>query len=161
MTVRTPPRTRIKICGLTREQDVDAAVEAGADAIGFVRYAPSPRHVSAARAAELMRRLPPFVHAVLLYVNADASEIIADCALSTPVCLQFHGDETAAECQRIAHACHLPWLRAARIPAGPAAGFDLINFAQDYSAASGILLDAETHGYGGGGKTFDWSRLPP
>ena len=159
--IDSPPRTRIKICGLTREQDVDAAVEAGADAIGFVRYAPSPRHVSAARAAELMRRLPPFVGAVLLYVNADATEIEADCAKSTPACLQFHGDESPAECERIARACHLPWLRAARIPADPAASFDLLEFAHDFSAATGILLDAQTQGYGGGGKTFDWSRLPP
>ena len=161
MTFSSQPRTRIKICGLTREQDVDAAVEAGADAIGFVRYAKSPRHVSAARAAELMRRLPPFVHAVLLYVNAGATEIEADCSQSTPGCLQFHGDESPAECQRIARACHLPWLRAARIPAGKAQGFDLLEFAHDFSAANGILLDAETQGFGGGGKTFDWSLIPP
>ena len=80
----TPPRpavlrTRIKICGLTREQDVDAAVAAGADAIGFVLYPKSPRYVTPERAAELARRLPPFVTPVLLFVNEYASKIIATC----------------------------------------------------------------------------------
>ncbi|RZJ20955.1 MAG: N-(5'-phosphoribosyl)anthranilate isomerase, partial [Haliea sp.] len=74
------PRTRIKICGLTREQDVDAAVEAGADAVGFVMYEASPRFVTVQRAAVLARRLPPFVTPVLLFVNAGAPEIIATCA---------------------------------------------------------------------------------
>ena len=74
-------RTRIKICGLTREQDVDAAVEAGADAVGFVLYDKSPRHVTPARAAELARRLPPFVTPVLLFVNESATKIIAACAV--------------------------------------------------------------------------------
>jgi len=74
---RTPTRTRIKICGLTREQDVEAAVAAGADAVGFVLYPPSPRYVSAERAAALAARLPPLVTPVLLFVNADASDVIA------------------------------------------------------------------------------------
>ena len=73
-------RTRIKICGLTREQDVDCAVAAGADAVGFVLYAPSARFVAAQRAAELARRLPPFVTPVLLFVNASAADIAAACA---------------------------------------------------------------------------------
>ncbi|MEO5661368.1 MAG: N-(5'-phosphoribosyl)anthranilate isomerase, partial [Polaromonas sp.] len=73
-------RTRIKICGLTREEDVDAAVAAGVDAIGLVMYEHSPRHVTLERAAELARRLPPFVTPVLLFVNASATEIIAACA---------------------------------------------------------------------------------
>ena len=92
------PRTRIKICGLTREQDVDAAVAAGADAVGFVMYAASPRHVSPLRAAELARRLPPFVTPVLLFVNESATNIIAICDQLAQACVQFHGDESPAEC---------------------------------------------------------------
>ena len=155
-------RTRIKICGLTREQDVDAAVAAGADAIGFVMYAPSPRHVTLERAAELARRLPPFVTPVLLFVNASATEIIAACARIPGAMVQFHGDESPQDCLRVG----LPFLRAARIPldenpAPGAARFDLLKYANDYSAAQAILLDAHVEGYGGGGKTFNWSLLPP
>ncbi|MFN4004634.1 MAG: phosphoribosylanthranilate isomerase [Hylemonella sp.] len=153
-------RTRIKICGLTREQDVDAAVQAGADAVGFVLYGPSPRFVSAQRAAELARRLPPFVTPVLLFVNATAAEVQAACALLPQATLQFHGDETPAQC--LALAAGRPFLRAARIPAGAVARtFDLVEYAHDYAAAQAILLDTLVEGYGGGGRTFEWSLLPP
>ncbi len=153
-------RTRIKICGLTREQDVDAVVQAGADAVGFVLYGPSPRFVSAQRAAELARRLPPFVTPVLLFVNATAAEVQAACALLPQATLQFHGDETPAQC--LALAAGRPFLRAARIPAGAAARtFDLVEYAHDYAAAQAILLDTLVEGYGGGGRTFEWSLLPP
>ena len=145
-------RTRIKICGLTREADVDAAVEAGADAIGFVLYAKSPRHVSPARAAELARRLPPFVMPVALLVNANDTELAAAVAALPQALLQFHGDETAARCD----AAGRPYLRAARM----APGLDLVDFAQQYSNAQAILLDAHVEGYGGGGKVFDWSLVP-
>ena len=158
---RTSTRTRIKICGLTREEDVDSAVAAGVDAVGFVRYAKSPRHVSAKRAAELIRRLPPFVSSVLLYVNEDIESIKADCLIASPSVLQFHGDESAAECKSIAEACARPWLRAARIPLADATRFDLLKFVQDFHTAQAILLDAEVEGYGGGGKAFQWSLLPP
>lgn len=155
-------RTRIKICGLTREEDVDAAVAAGADAIGFVMYAPSPRYVTPERAAELARRLPPFVTPVLLFVNAPAADIAAACAKIPNALLQFHGDETPQTCLQTG----LPFLRAARIPLNESsepgsARFDLLKYAQDYSAAQAILLDAHVEGYGGGGKTFNWSLLPP
>ena len=153
-------RTRIKICGLTREQDVDAAVDAGADAIGFVLYPYSPRYVTAARAAELGRRLPPFVTPVLLFVNATTSEIVASTDHLTSGLLQFHGDETPQDCAEAARACGWPWMRAARIPLQPAAAFDLVKFASDYSQAQAILLDAHVDGFGGGGKTFNWSQLP-
>ena len=93
-----PLRTRIKMCGLTREQDVDAAVAAGADAIGFVLYAKSPRAVTPQRAAELARRLPPFVTPVLLFVNETASNVIAASACVAGATLQFHGDESAQDC---------------------------------------------------------------
>ncbi|MGQ3002064.1 phosphoribosylanthranilate isomerase [Hydrogenophaga sp. UC242_50] len=150
-------RTRIKICGLTREADVDTAVRAGADAIGFVLYAQSPRHVTARRAGELARRLPPFVTPVLLFVNATPDQIRQGCDAVPQALLQFHGDETPAECQ----AAGRPYLRAARIPTGPAgAGFDLLKYASDHSAAQAILLDALVEGYGGGGQSFDWTAFP-
>lgn len=152
-------RTRIKICGLTREADVDAAVEAGADAIGFVLYAASPRHVTAQRAGELARRLPPFVTPVLLFVNADAAAIGQGLQAVPNALLQFHGDETAQDA--IGLAGGRPYLRAARIPTGPAgAGFDLLKYASDHAGAQAILLDALVDGYGGGGHSFDWTAFP-
>jgi len=157
-------RTRIKICGLTREQDVDAAVAAGVDAIGFVMYAPSPRAVTVERAAELALRLPAFVTPVLLFVN-ETSEAIAHACVQVPgAWLQFHGDETADQCRKIARTLGRRWIRAARIPLETPAGedpFDLLKYAQDYSDAQAVLLDAHVDGYGGGGKTFNWSQLPP
>ena len=155
-------RTRIKICGLTREQDVDAAVAAGADAIGLNLYPKSPRYVGIARAAELARRLPPYITPVLLFVNAPATEIIAACAMIAGSTVQFHGDETAQDCASATLNNSRPWVRAARIPLGDgAASFDLVKYAQDYSKAQAILLDAHVEGYGGGGKAFNWSLLPP
>ena len=154
-------RTRIKICGLTREEDVDAAVAAGADAVGFVIYPASPRYVSPARAAVLAARLPPYVTPVLLFVNESVANVAAACALMPHSLLQFHGDETPAEC--LAHG--RPFVRAARIPLqAPApgeAGFDLVNYATSFNKAQAILLDAHVEGFGGGGKTFNWSLLPP
>ena len=150
-------RTRIKICGLTREADVDAAVHAGADAIGFVLYPQSPRFVSPERAAELARRLPPFVTPVLLFVNASPEFIGQGVSAVPNALLQFHGDETPADCA----AAGRPFIRAARIPPGPAgAGFDLLKYASDYAAAQAILLDAHVEGYGGGGQSFDWTAFP-
>ncbi|MBT9507215.1 phosphoribosylanthranilate isomerase [Rhodoferax sp.] len=155
-------RTRIKICGLTREADVDAAVAAGADAIGFVLYDKSPRYVSPQRAAELARRLPPFVTPVLLFVNEDATKIIAACEGIAGATVQFHGEETPAQCLNATQQGARPFLRAARIPMGEAgAQFDLVKYAQDFSQAQAILLDAHVDGYGGGGQTFNWSLLPP
>ena len=144
-------RTRIKICGLTREADVEAAVEAGADAIGFVLYDKSPRHVTLSRAAELAERLPPFVTPVGLFVNASDAEVAAACGAIPQLLLQFHGDETPAQCLSAAR----PFLRAARV----APGFDLLDFATRFAHAQAILLDADVEGYGGGGKVFDWSLI--
>jgi phosphoribosylanthranilate isomerase len=155
-------RTRIKICGLTREQDVDAAVAAGADAIGFVMYEKSPRYVSPERAAELARRLPPFVTPVLLFVNESAIKIIAAIAQLSCSTVQFHGEESPLACLEATQHGARPFLRAARIPLGAAgADFDLVKYAQLYSKAQAILLDAHVDGYGGGGQTFNWSLLPP
>ncbi len=155
------PRTRIKMCGLTREADLHAAVAAGADAIGFVLYPPSARHVSIARAAELARLLPAFVTPVLLFVNDTPERIQAACAAVPGALLQFHGDETPAFCEAMSQATARPHLKAARIPLSEAADFDLLEFAQLHHTAQAILLDAHVDGFGGGGKTFNWSQLPP
>ena len=150
-------RTRIKICGLTRAADVDAAVDAGADAIGFVLWPGSARHVSCEQAISLAERLPPFVTPVLLFVNAAAGEIAAATAAIPQAVLQFHGDETPTQCEAAGH----PYLRAARM----GEGFDLLDFAAHWRAESALmqalLLDAHAPGYGGAGKVFDWSRIPP
>jgi len=146
-------RTRIKICGLTRESDVDAAVQAGADAIGFVLYDKSPRFVHAARAAELARRLPPFVTPVLLLVNATPALLQTALAAVPQALLQFHGDESPAQCQAPAR----PYLRAARM----APGFDLLDFGARFHSAQALLLDTHVEAYGGSGKVFDWSLIPP
>ena len=145
-------RTRIKICGISREFDVDAAVAAGADAIGLVMYPPSPRHVPPARAAALARRLPPFVTPVALFVNAQPAEVAALLAAVPHALLQFHGDESPDDCRRHGR----PYLRAARM----AAGFALLDFAAAFGDAQGLVLDAHVEGYGGGGRVFDWSLVP-
>jgi len=145
-------RTRIKICGLTREADVDDAVHAGADAIGFVLYDKSVRFVCPQRAAVLAARLPPFVTPVLLLVNAAPSLWQEALGAVPHALLQFHGDETPADCA----APQRRYLRAVRM----APGVDLLDFAARFANASALLLDADVEGYGGGGKVFDWSVLP-
>ena len=158
----TPQRTRIKICGLTREADVYAAVAAGVDAIGFVLYAASPRAVTPARAAELARLLPPFVTPVLLCVNHSVADAVAALAMVPGALAQFHGDETPTHCLDVARQSGRSFIRAARIEDGPGgADFDLLEYAQHYSEAQALLLDAHVAGYGGGGKVFNWSQLPP
>jgi phosphoribosylanthranilate isomerase len=153
-------RTRIKICGLTREQDVDAAVAAGADAVGFVMYGKSPRFITPERAAELARRLPPFVTPVLLFVNEPSARVMAACETVRGSIVQFHGDETPEQCLEATAGGLRPFMRAARIPLD-GTPFDLLKFASDHAGAQAILLDAHVEGYGGAGKTFNWSLLPP
>ena len=143
---------RIKICGLTRDEDVDAAVAAGVDAIGFVFYPPSPRYVSPQRAAELAKRIPPFVDVVGLFVNETPEIVQATCAAVPINVLQFHGDEDAAYCRQFSR----PYLRAARVRPG----LDLLEFARSFPDARGLLLDAFVDGYGGGGHVFDWTLIP-
>ena len=130
-----------------------AAVDAGADALGFVLYAKSPRHVTLDSAVQLARTLPPFVTPVLLFVNATLTTIDAACKAMPQAVLQFHGDETPADCD----AAMRSYLRAVRM----AAGVDLLDFAQRFPNAAALLLDADVEGYGGGGKRFDWSLIPP
>ena len=146
-------KTRIKICGLTREEDVDAAVVVGADALGFVFYPPSLRYVTPQRAAELVRRVPPFVEIVGLFVNEAPAVVHAACAALPISLLQFHGDEDAGYC----HQFSRPYLRAARVRPG----LDLVEFARSFPDARGLLLDAFVEGYGGGGHVFDWTLIPP
>ena len=144
---------RIKICGLTREEDVRAAVNAGADALGFVFYPPSPRFVDTEKAAALARLVPPFVAAVGLFVNAEP-ESVRDVLAAVPLnLLQFHGDEDDAYCRQFER----PYVKAARMKPG----FDLLQYARNFPSAQAILVDAFVEGYGGGGKVFDWSLIPP
>lgn len=145
-------RTRVKICGLTREQDVRAAVDAGADAIGFVFYPPSPRYIDPLEAARLCQSIPPFVTVVGLFVNEQPHRIAEILARVPLQMLQFHGDESEAECV----AAGRPFIKAARMRPG----LDLLTYAADFPRARGILLDAFVDGYGGGGKVFDWSLIP-
>ena len=157
-------RTRIKICGLTREEDVQAAVAAGADAVGFVFYEKSPRYVSPQRAAELIALLPPFVTAVGLFVNHSAGQVAATVAQAPLALLQFHGDETAAQCAAAAQAAGRPFLRVFRVKPDTT-GSELLAFEAECRAASrlfsGVLLDTYVDAYGGAGKSFDWSVIPP
>ena len=156
-------RTRIKICGLTRQEDVHAAAAAGADALGFVFYDKSPRHVSAAQARALVTCVPPFVTSVGLFVNASP-DYVADVLATAPISLlQFHGDETPEQCCEIASRVKRPFLRALRVRADMQAA-DLVKYERQYRSSSdwfaGLLLDAFVEGYGGGGKVFDWSLIP-
>lgn len=144
---------RVKICGITRLEDLHAACAAGADALGFVFYAPSPRHVSVEVAASLVQALPPFVQSVGLFVNA-APAFVESVLKAVPLdLLQFHGDETPAECARYGR----PWIKAIRVRPG----LDLLKCAADYEAARGLLLDAYVPNVPGGtGERFDWSLIP-
>lgn len=152
MTHTMPHRTRIKICGITREADALAAVRLGADALGFVFYPPSPRAVSIARAKALASLIPPFVTLVGLFVN-EKPEVIRAVLDEVPLqLLQFHGDETERHCQGYG----LPFMKAARVRPG----LDLVEYAAAFPNAQALLLDAFVEGYGGGGKTFDWDLIP-
>ncbi|CAN5229541.1 phosphoribosylanthranilate isomerase [soil metagenome] len=156
-------RTRIKICGLTRHEDVDAAVAAGADAIGFVFYPKSPRYISPDAAGRLMKSVPPFVTCVGLFVNSSVDDLAEITAMAPVSLLQFHGDESPRQCATAAASLNRPFIRAATVKAGTSAR-DLLKCEQDYRASSGLfsglLLDALVDGYGGGGKVFDWSLIP-
>ncbi|MBM3390800.1 MAG: phosphoribosylanthranilate isomerase [Betaproteobacteria bacterium] len=145
-------RTRIKICGITRSEDARAAVEFGADAIGLVFYGPSPRCVTVEQAWEVARIVPPFVTLVGLFVN-ESKLAVRRVMEAVPIqLLQFHGEEEESFCRSF----HAPYVKAARVKPG----LDLVKYAGSYPSAQGLLLDAWVEGYGGGGKTFDWSLIP-
>lgn len=149
------PRTAIKICGLTRKEDLLNAIDAGADAVGLVFYKPSPRYVNLAKARELARWVPPNVCMVGLFVNATPEEVRTVLNAVPLDLLQFHGDESF-ETEDYCKQFGCPYLKAARM----APGLDLLEYASRYPSAQALLLDAFVEGYGGGGKTFDWSLIP-
>lgn len=144
---------RIKICGITRVEDALAAAEAGADAIGLVFYAPSPRAVDARQAAHIVAALPPFVTTVGLFVDAEPDavrEVLSHVPLDL---LQFHGDETDEYCRQFGR----PFLKAVRVQNAE----QLTDVAARWPGASGILLDSYKPGVPGGtGKVFDWRLVP-
>ncbi len=145
--------TRIKICGITREQDIQAVVHSGADALGLVFHEKSPRHVSLQQAAELARAVPPFVTVVGLFVNPSI-DYVSDVLAKVPLdLLQFHGEETPEFCRQF----DKPYLKVIRVRAG----IDLVQCAVRYASAQGLLLDTYIEGIQGGtGESFDWSLIP-
>jgi phosphoribosylanthranilate isomerase len=144
---------RVKICGITRVEDALAAAAAGADAIGLVFYADSPRAVGVEQARAIIAALPPFVTTVGLFVDAGRDEL-AHILASVPLdLLQFHGDESAEQCEGLGR----PYIKALRVRAGD----DIVARVADYPGAQGILLDAYVEGVPGGtGEAFDWSLIP-
>lgn len=156
-------KTRIKICGLTRSEDVRVVVAAGADALGFVFYPASPRYVSPDFVAQLLQELPPFVVSVGLFVNVSKAELQEVLAKAPIQLLQFHGDETAEQCHALASAVNRPFIRAFRVKPDTSAQ-DLLECEKTYRAASplfnGLLLDTFVDSFGGSGKVFDWSLIP-
>jgi phosphoribosylanthranilate isomerase len=146
-------RVRVKICGITRVEDALVAVKSGADAIGLVFYAASPRNVTISQAQEIANKIPAFVSVVGLFVNAEASfinEVISQVKIDL---LQFHGDETPEECAQYA----LPFIKAIRVKIDT----NLVQCSKDFSAAKALLLDTYTEGVAGGtGHVFDWNLIP-
>ena len=146
-------RTRVKICGITRPADGAAAAQAGADAIGLVFYAKSPRCVDLSRAQDICRALPPFISVVALFVDAQREQVEAVLNAVPVDVLQFHGSESAAQCTDFGR----PYIKAIAVQPG----LDLQTAMQSHPEACGILLDAwqpDTHG--GGGVAFDWAQVP-
>lgn len=146
-------RTRIKICGITRIEDGLDAASAGADAIGFVFYAKSPRYVAPAQARVIADRLPPFVTSVGLFVDATPAEVRDVIRVARLDCLQFHGDESPDYCASFSR----PFMKAARVRPGQ----DLLQYSIDFRDAQALLLDAYVEGVPGGtGQRFDWRLIP-
>ena len=146
-------RTRVKICGVTRAEDALAASRAGADAIGFVFYAPSPRNVSVATAREIVKSVPAFVSSVGLFVDADR-EAVAYARAQVPLdLLQFHGDEPPEFCAQFG----APYIKAVRMRPE----VSLLEYARRYEHARALLLDTFVPGaQGGTGRRFDWTLIP-
>lgn len=145
-------RTRIKICGITRDEDLRAAADAGADAFGLVFYRPSPRFLALERARELSRAAPAFLTPVALFVNPTSEEVKRVLEVVQPQVLQFHGEETPGFCR----AFGVPYIKACRVKEG----VDLLEYWRPFSDACGWLADAWVEGYGGAGTGFDWSLVP-
>lgn len=145
--------TRVKICGITRLEDALFAAAAGADALGFVLFAGSARHVEPEIAARIVERLPPFVTSVALFVNPTAAEVDEAVRAAGFDLLQFHGEEAPEFCAGFGR----PWIKALRA----APGVDLLPSIEGFSKARGVLIDAHVPGaWGGTGVAFDWDALP-
>ena len=146
-------RTRVKICGITRVEDAQAAAAHGADAIGLIFYRPSPRCVSLGQAREIAASVPPFVATVAVFVNPereDVERVIGECGVTL---LQFHGDESPDFCSSFSR----PYIKAARIRPG----LDLLKYLSPYGAAAAWMLDAFHEDlWGGTGGSFDWGLVP-
>ena len=152
-------RTRAKICGITRIQDIQSVVQAGADAIGFVFFAPSPRSVTAVQAAELIQHVPPYVQTVGLFVNASAADIQDILKISPVDILQFHGDESPEQCKTIAQTVGRRWYKAIQMKPELDVIAEIQAFQQ--AGASAVLLDAwHPDLKGGTGHSFDWTQFP-
>ena len=146
-------RTRVKICGITREGDARVAADAGADAIGLVFYQKSPRYVERSTAATIARAVGPFVTTVGLFVNAPVDNVVETLDSVGLQLLQFHGDEDDAYCRQFGR----PYIKAIRM----SPGLDLVIEMARFPGACGFLFDAwNKDKYGGTGETFDWQRLP-
>lgn len=146
-------RIRSKICGITRVEDALAAVACGADAIGLVFYAKSPRYVTPERAAEIVACLPPLVSAVGLFVDAEPHEVEQVLRTVRLDLLQFHGEETPQYCA----AFGTPYIKAVRVRPE----INLVEYAAAYGKAKALLLDAYQEGVAGGtGQVFDWNLIP-
>jgi phosphoribosylanthranilate isomerase len=150
-------RTRVKICGITRVEDALNAVNAGADAIGLVFYAASPRCVSIAQAQALVAAMPPFISVVGLFVNSTTAEIQAVLSQVRLDIIQFHGDESPQDCEQACAQINLPYYKAIRVKADT----NLLQYAIDFKAAKALLLDTYSEqAYGGTGHKFDWNLIP-
>lgn len=145
-------KTRVKICGITRRQDAEFAIENGADALGLVFYPASPRAVTIAQAKEIVAKLPPFISIVALFVDADPEQVQA-CLDELPIdVLQFHGDELPEYCEQFGKT----YLKAIRMRQE----VDLELLTTQYASASALLLDSYQTGVPGGtGQVFDWSLI--
>jgi len=150
-------RTRIKICGITRQEDAKAAVDHGADALGFIFWPKSPRYIEPAKARAIVRDAGPFVSTVGVFVNPSRDEVqgaIRDAGISM---LQFHGEESAGFCAEFGR----PYIKAFKVGQGSEQGTDLIKSVQPYEIASGWMFDAfDGRLVGGTGETFDWNLIP-
>ncbi len=146
-------RTRVKICGITRIEDAISAVNAGADAIGLVFYAPSPRAVTIVQAQQIVAAIPPFVSVVGLFVNAAQAEIESVLSKVRLDILQFHGDENESDCQQI----NLPYYKAIRVKSDT----NLLQYEAEFKSAKALLLDTFSEAaVGGTGQVFDWNLIP-
>ncbi len=147
-------RTRVKICGITRAEDVEAAVSAGADALGFVFVPASRRSIDIAKARELVAAVPAFVQAVALFADAEADWVETVIDQVGPDLLQFHGNETGRYCRQFGR----PYIKAVSADLDDAERDRLL---ADHATARGFLLDSHAvSGLGGTGHTFDWGRWP-